>query len=121
MWTEDKQLRASLRPHYQNPSKISQAGDLTAGEVELGFQYRDERVHAILWGSDRKEAPACGHNPRPIFHTHVWLIRWVVHAKFEACRLTILDKGKPVARPGRKAKDQSCLTARLAAWLPKGC
>jgi hypothetical protein len=31
----------------------------------------------------------------------------------------ILDKGKPVVRPGRKAKGQ--LLAQLAARLPKGC
>jgi hypothetical protein len=36
-----------------------------------------------------------------------------------ACSLFILDKGKPVVRPGRKAKGRRvCCSAE--AWLPKG-
>jgi hypothetical protein len=37
-----------------------------------------------------------------------------------ACGVLILDKGKPVARPGRKAKGRpGCFLPE--AWLPKGC
>jgi len=35
-----------------------------------------------------------------------------------ACCLGILDKGKPVARPGRKAKGRRLTPPE--AWLPKG-
>jgi hypothetical protein len=43
-----------------------------------------------------------------------------------ACSVFILDKGKPVARLGRKTKGHSWTGDkpghfRMAAWLPKGC
>jgi hypothetical protein len=36
-----------------------------------------------------------------------------------ACSLFILDKGKPVERPVRKAKGRRIFPAE--AWLPNGC
>jgi hypothetical protein len=36
-----------------------------------------------------------------------------------ACKPLILDKGKPAARPGRKAKGRPGKN-RAEAWLPKG-
>jgi hypothetical protein len=41
------------------------------------------------------------------------------YARLQACSLDILDKGKPVARPGRKAKGRPT-QRRSEAWLPKG-
>ena len=38
-------------------------------------------------------------------------------ARIQACSLDILEKGKPAARPGRKAEGR---LFQPVAWLPKG-
>ena len=55
-------------------------------------------------GGRRKAAPA----RRLLCQKHVLmsLSNWQGRCAAKACSLLILDKGKPVARPGRKAKDR---------------
>jgi len=47
------------------------------------------------------------------------LVRKAVLSRVMACSLFILDKGKPVARPVRKAMGRRIFPAE--AWLPNGC
>ena len=90
--------------------------NLTFGKSDLGFmlEARRERVSLIKGRPNGLPSAAClsAGDMRVVFSTKA------IHARIQACSLNILEKGKPVARPGRKAEGR---LLQSAAWLPKGC
>jgi len=99
-------------------SKNFSRDNLTAGRGALGFQYRN--THAIVvsasgaWFRPGSRRVTCLKRSSPT--TNFLVLPGGAAQWAGACRLDILDKGKPAARPGRKAVGQS----DSSAWKP-GC
>ena len=96
-----------------NRSRFPKASNLTTGESDIGFKCEVRRESVSLCGEPRG-GPGVG-----VFPPESRMMSLSDRRDFcvtKACNLLILDKGKPVARPGRKAKGRRIVSVgRLAA------
>jgi len=100
-----RHIPQGLWSNLKKISRFSKLRDLTSVDLDIEF-ITEARCECISFRSGRSTASVRKFFSLGMAHNMIRSFRNCSRTK-EACSLFILEKGKPVARPGRKAKGRS--------------